>query len=495
MKSPLKHADLDAAESEYERKLARQQMLDQMEAALAGTSSQDTQFPNPSIRLSNTIRFWDISFCDDDEDSDHQTRSTTSKIQAPAGAIESARRFLWDEDDDDEVFVTTSLSTPEYRKTIFERYLERWKASKSKKAKTKKNPSESNESSKFTWKLNFGILPAWQSPRGVDRNSQKFVENLAPNQYTFDAHNSEPEKTSTGHKLRECLSSWCDYCFMALFHCFLGFIATICEYGTAWLSHVNAGVLSIFGLLGVSIFILIWLVITFQKLAPGGTHDTTTLPTSYMPQIQNKIRYEKLHQTILESAFTSSSTLDLPTSPQKHALQWLTDQDPAQLRHDDDALLQRYALATFYFSTYAFEQVKNNQSNGKPSTVVSANEWTRIDNWMSEKGICIWYGVSCIPHLRKGEEEFSYDQNSNVVRLNLTDNNIRGIIPSELNALEDLISLDLSRNKLSGSIPTFIGALLKLSKSRIFIHSYIFSLLSYVSYPSLSRKLTSSYTR
>jgi Leucine-rich repeat (LRR) protein len=91
-------------------------------------------------------------------------------------------------------------------------------------------------------------------------------------------------------------------------------------------------------------------------------------------------------------------------------------------------------------------------------------EWINMDNWMTDKGICMWYGVTCPPLLHGGVEETIYNGNSDVIHLNLTENNIRGTIPPEIAALESLITLDLGRNNLEGTIPNTIATMEDLSK-------------------------------
>jgi hypothetical protein len=78
---------------------------------------------------------------------------------------------------------------------------------------------------------------------------------------------------------------------------------------------------------------------------------------------------------------------------------------------------------------------------------------------MTAKGICLWAGISCMPHLRNGVEEYQYNENNAVMHFNLTNNNIKGTIPSEIAALEDLTTFDLSKNHLHGSVPFELGNL------------------------------------
>lgn len=136
----------------------------------------------------------------------------------------------------------------------------------------------------------------------------------------------------------------------------------------------------------------------------------------------------------------------MDSTPQNFALRWLTDEDSRQVSvGDSTALLERYALATFYFSTYVYSAVLDfRQSDNE------VGAWSFVDFWMSEEDVCVWYGVSC---LSEGVQE-----------LKLTDNNVRGRLPSELAALEKLQSLDLGNNKLSGTVPKSFGTFQALSK-------------------------------
>jgi hypothetical protein len=103
--------------------------------------------------------------------------------------------------------------------------------------------------------------------------------------------------------------------------------------------------------------------------------------------------------------------MDKNSSAQNLAVCWLTDDDEAKLDLDDDFLLQRYALATFYFS----RKTKNGMHV----------EWNNADNWMSEKGICLWFGVECPPLLEDGFEVIFYDStNNDMIYCNMMDNDI-----------------------------------------------------------------------
>ena len=76
-------------------------------------------------------------------------------------------------------------------------------------------------------------------------------------------------------------------------------------------------------------------------------------------------------------------------------------------------------------------------------------DWTRRDNWLSDKPLDDWYGITT--------DEFGH-----VLAINLSENNLTGSLPEELGDLFDLVSLQLQRNELTGSIPAELGNLTSL---------------------------------
>lgn len=146
-------------------------------------------------------------------------------------------------------------------------------------------------------------------------------------------------------------------------------------------------------------------------------------------------RFASIRTRIRTSGVSDPATL-LPTwppSPQFQAIEWLTDGDDRQLSVDDEFLLQRYALATFWISTYGVaveklgltpyeeeEQQKAKAMAGDDEEGVGVEDedgnvdeskmWTRRDNWMTGAGICSWEGIEC--HHRPGghHSETHYDE-------------------------------------------------------------------------------------
>jgi len=75
--------------------------------------------------------------------------------------------------------------------------------------------------------------------------------------------------------------------------------------------------------------------------------------------------------------------------------------------------------------------------------------WGTNTDWNTTSDPCSWFGVSC-------------DDDNNIIGLGLTENNLTGSIPSEIENLTHLVEFDLSYNKLVGNIPSQIGLLSQL---------------------------------
>lgn len=451
----MKSNTLDRTQTQYERKLARQKQLDMMEAAAAGQSYDGSGSGS----------------CD----SSIASRSTMN-THAPEGAIESARRFLWDEDEDAMIHTSnsgtgTGASHKLRAASAFDMYGDS-QGVVGLMSTTKGGATTAPSSFGFGSRMANTIKGAFTRSR-YDYDDEDQVVNIAPRRPSSflksDAHAREADeyidnrKTGAGGRRRPGFITAIGDCCLAVFHTLVGAFAVLCEYLTAALANINPKLclllMAIMAGLGLLIFGIVAIVARSNGSSSSSSATTTTSTTTPPPDIQDETRYEVLRSVILESKFTSDTTLDLPGTAQNYALRWLTDEDPAKLSDDDDALLQRYALATFYFSTYVYAEIVDAENAD-----TSAGGWTYGDYWMSEKGICMWFGISCTPHLKEGVEEVHYNENSDVLRFNLTDNNIRGVIPSELSALENLVSLDLGNNHLQGTIPKAISTMKELRK-------------------------------
>ena len=101
--------------------------------------------------------------------------------------------------------------------------------------------------------------------------------------------------------------------------------------------------------------------------------------------------------------------------------------------------------------------------------------WTNNTNWLSDRPIREWYGVSNDPDGRvsqlwlynnklTGEIPTELGSLSNLEWLGLSRNQLTGEIPRELGSLSNLERLTLSRNQLTGEIPAELGNLSNLER-------------------------------
>lgn len=105
-------------------------------------------------------------------------------------------------------------------------------------------------------------------------------------------------------------------------------------------------------------------------------------------------------------------------SPKNQALVWISSGDDAQLTETQRS--QKFALATIYAS-------------------LGGSKWKNNTNWLDGQDVCTWHGVLC--------------RQDYVTELVLDENNLNGVLPSELSLLEKLLFLMVARNKISGPIP------------------------------------------
>ena len=80
--------------------------------------------------------------------------------------------------------------------------------------------------------------------------------------------------------------------------------------------------------------------------------------------------------------------------------------------------------------------------------------WTNNDNWLTDAPLGEWHGVTV-------------DDSGRIVRLELSGNNLKGPIPSELGKLSTLELLFLRWNNLTGEIPPELGNLTSLRQLRL----------------------------
>jgi len=88
---------------------------------------------------------------------------------------------------------------------------------------------------------------------------------------------------------------------------------------------------------------------------------------------------------------------------------------------------QRFAMACLYYATYA-------KPNIYTDTEDQMEGWTESTDWMSDKGVCEWYGITC-------------DSSNFTTTLDLRKNNIAGTFPNEFSIIGSRLKhLDIARN-------------------------------------------------
>ena len=131
---------------------------------------------------------------------------------------------------------------------------------------------------------------------------------------------------------------------------------------------------------------------------------------------------------VLSDRVSSTKALRDKSKPEGKALNWLGDDllgDGKKLT--EHGLVQRYAMAVFYFST-------------------QREDWTNQEGWVSAAHECTWHGVVCSNGGASGNE-------ASVSHLKLNENNIHGELRADLSLLTDLVHLELVDNYLEGGIP------------------------------------------
>jgi hypothetical protein len=93
-----------------------------------------------------------------------------------------------------------------------------------------------------------------------------------------------------------------------------------------------------------------------------------------------------------------------PTSPQFAAMQWIRSPNNAGI-YNDRIFLQRYALATLYYST-------------------GGDQWKSSELWLTDATECNWVSSTC-------------DEEGYIMEISLANNNLRGTVPPELDLLSD----------------------------------------------------------
>jgi len=186
-------------------------------------------------------------------------------------------------------------------------------------------------------------------------------------------------------------------------------------------------------------------------IAPGG-------PTP--PPSELELSPETFIAASLASVEGADALKD-PTSPQSKALSWVLS-DPLLRDYSQTRLLQRYTMASLYYSS-------------------AGDFWTNKNGWLTGQNECEWYTAESETAVCTAEgllDQFDLDENnlggtipwadlsmlSNQLRvIDFFDNRIAGTFPSpQMGSFTVLEALDLYSNEFSGTLPTETGLLTSL---------------------------------
>lgn len=135
-------------------------------------------------------------------------------------------------------------------------------------------------------------------------------------------------------------------------------------------------------------------------------------------------------------------------SPQYAAFAWLS-QDPALPDYSPERRIQRYAMATVYFS-------------------LGGSSWLRSDGWLSNQEECDWYSRINLGVCRRNRRRLAGKGGIHSLRrLVLYYNNLQGVLPPEIGLLTDLEEIHLMggpEHVISGGLPSELGNLVSLKE-------------------------------
>jgi len=177
---------------------------------------------------------------------------------------------------------------------------------------------------------------------------------------------------------------------------------------------------------------------------PGEEIDTNSQPH---PEI-----YEEIF-SVSEQHGIDTTPLTFSNTPQYNAYRWLVEQNANLDQYDHSTRMQRYALATLFYSTNAVKTVY---------TLLDPPVWKNTDGWLTDLNECEqWKGVFCTS---RGQ----------VYQISLENNGLTGALPPELILLPQLEILDFTTNLLfmEGPQMEFMGKLTNL-KTLLLDDNYI----------------------
>ncbi|CAB9505952.1 LRR receptor-like serine threonine-protein kinase [Seminavis robusta] len=215
-------------------------------------------------------------------------------------------------------------------------------------------------------------------------------------------------------------------------------------------------------------------------------------------------RLQALESLFMDLDITPKSELQKEGSAANKALRWIATEDTAKIVPNTDnkeVLVQRYALAVFFFSQQQHENddvgttaAKRAGVGGRRLKSLEPQQRRRMENtdrtvldktWLTEGSICQWHGIFCDGDEKHLVHEI-YLSRANLVgtipeelflampslqRLDLTHNQFHGKLPSQLPSSLQLEHLLLGHNQLTGSVPRNILQELPTLKELVLVNN------------------------
>jgi hypothetical protein len=203
---------------------------------------------------------------------------------------------------------------------------------------------------------------------------------------------------------------------------------------------------------------------------------TTLIPTTISPT-RSPATDQDLFDLLVAVSFDNGTRILTQRTPQNLAYEWLASSANLDTL-PDNRKIQRYALATFFYST-------------------GGDSWLNSVAWLSQVDECSWYSRSTLrPNCNEAGAYENLDLGFNGVsgsippevallseltRIQLSGGTLltlTGSLPSELGLLASLESFSVQRNSLTGSLPPEIGALTALDQLDLSENKFLGSLPS-----------------
>mmetsp|Transcript_29510 Transcript_29510/g.45012 ORF Transcript_29510/g.45012 Transcript_29510/m.45012 type:complete len:632 (+) Transcript_29510:2-1897(+) len=208
---------------------------------------------------------------------------------------------------------------------------------------------------------------------------------------------------------------------------------------------------------------LILVVLLFILVLVGASKSKST-PSEQSQSGNEQAQFTSQLMSLLSEKSRNAHLL--ADSPQTTALAWLVNQSKFE-SYSYKRLVQRYALATIYYS-------------------MSGDSWKKNDLWLTEADECNWYP--------QNDEKFNNcDDDKNLKFLTLSANDLYGSLPDEISLLTALDTIDLSRNDLEGTLSSYIGTLSKISSLNLERNNFTGSIpISLTNLPQIQNLILSS---